>query len=249
MLGQPLVGAAGLLKGAKLLLQPGLRLFVIIPVVINVLLFAVSLWVLVAQFSPLVDEWISYLPGWLEWLEWLFWLIFAIAAILLVFYTFAILANLIAAPFNGLLAEAVEKHLTGQPLPPGSSLLAALKDAPAAILDELRKLAYFLLRAIPLLILFWIPVLNLAAPVLWVLFSAWMMTVEYCDYPMGNHEMRFTEQRARLRQRKLLSFGFGGATLFATMIPLVNFLVMPAAVAGATALWVEQLKQLESGRS
>jgi CysZ protein len=245
MLGQPIAGAAALLRGLKLITTPGLRRFVVIPLTINILLFSLSIWVLVQQFSPLVDKWLSYLPEWLGWLEWFFWLVFAVAAILLVFYTFSILANLIAAPFNGLLAEAVEKHLTGQPLPPGSSLVTVLKETPAAVIDELRKIGYFLLRAIPLLILFWIPLLNLAAPVLWALFSAWMMAVEYCDYPMGNHELRFAEQRARLRRRKLLSFGFGGATLFATLIPVFNFLVMPAAVAGATALWVEQLKALE----
>jgi CysZ protein len=242
MLGQPLIGAAGLLRGAKLLNTPGLRRFVIIPVTINVLVFALSIGVLLQQFTPLVEKWVGYLPAWLEWLEWLFWLFFALAAILVVFYTFSILANLIAAPFNGLLAEAVEKHLTGKPLPGGGSLLGALREAPSAIFDELRKIGYFLLRAVPLLILFWIPLLNLAAPVLWALFSAWMMAVEYGDYPMGNHNIRFAEQRRRLGQKRMLSLGFGGATLLATMIPLVNFLVMPAAVAGATALWVEQLK-------
>jgi CysZ protein len=241
MLGQPLIGAAGLLRGAKLLNTPGLRRFVIIPVTINVLVFALSIWVLLQQFTPLVEKWVGYLPAWLEWLEWLFWLFFALAAILVVFYTFSILANLIAAPFNGLLAEAVEKHLTGKPLPGGGSLLGALREAPSAIFDELRKIGYFLLRAVPLLILFWIPLLNLAAPVLWALFSAWMMAVEYGDYPMGNHNIRFAEQRRRLGQKRMLSLGFGGATLLATMIPLVNFLVMPAAVAGATALWVERL--------
>ncbi len=246
MLGQSLTGAAGLLRGAKLIATPGLRRFVIIPVSINILVFALSIWVLVQQFTPIVEKWITYLPGWLAWLEWLFWLIFALAAILVVFYTFALLANLLASPFNGLLAEAVEKHLTGQPLPPGGSILSALKETPSALIDEVRKLGYFLLRAIPLLILFWIPLLNLAAPVLWVLFSAWMMAVEYCDYPMGNHGLRFGEQRQRLGQRRMLSFGFGGATLLATMIPLVNFLVMPAAVAGATALWVEQLRAIET---
>lgn len=242
MLGQPLIGAAGLLRGAKLLNTPGLRRFVIIPVTINVLVFTLSIWVLLQQFTPLVEKWTGYLPAWLEWLEWLFWLFFALAAVLVVFYTFSILANLIAAPFNGLLAEAVEKHLTGKPLPGGGSLLGALREAPSAIFDELRKIGYFLLRAVPLLILFWIPLLNLAAPVLWALFSAWMMAVEYGDYPMGNHNIRFAEQRRRLGQKRMLSLGFGGATLLATMIPLVNFLVMPAAVAGATALWVEQLK-------
>lgn len=246
MLGQPVIGASGLLKGARLLLVPGLRLFVMVPLLINTLLFTVSIWVLASRFSPIVDKWLSYLPDWLGWLQWVFWLFFALAAILLVFYGFAVLANLIASPFNGLLAEAVEKHLTGQPLPPSGSLLTVLKETPAAVIDELRKIAYYILRAIPLLILFWIPLLNIAAPFLWGLFSAWMMMVQYCDYPMGNHGILFKQQRARLGQRKLLSFGFGGATLVATMIPVVNFFVMPAAVAGATALWVEQLKHIDT---
>lgn len=243
MLGQPFIGANGLLRGFALLTTSGLRRFVILPLLINIVVFTVSIWVLVQQFRPMVDRWLSYLPDWLLWLEWLFWLIFALAAILLVFYTFALVANLIAAPFNSLLAEAVEKHLTGQPLPPSGSLIIVVKDFPASIIDELRKLLYFVLRAIPLLILFWIPLVNLAAPFLWVLFSAWMMALQYCDYPMGNHTIRFKDQRKQLGQKKLLSLGFGGATLLGTMIPLVNFFVMPAAVAGATTLWVNNLKQ------
>ena len=39
----------------------------------------------------------------------------------------------------------------------------------------------------------------------------------------------------------MLSLGFGGAVMLATLIPLFNFLVMPVAVAGATALRVEQI--------
>lgn len=242
MLGQPLVGAAALLKGARLLSAPGVRLFVVVPLVVNILLFTLSIWVLAMRFSPMVERLMGYLPDWLLWLEWLFWLLFALAAILLVFFLFSILANLIAAPFNGLLAEAVERHLNGEVPPPGGSLLGVLKETPAAILDELRKIAYYLIRAVPLLILYLIPPLNIAAPFLWVLFSAWMMALKYCDYPMGNHTIRFREQRQRLAERRLLGLGFGGTTLLATMIPVVNFLVMPAAVAGATVLWHEQLR-------
>ncbi|MDT8372288.1 MAG: sulfate transporter CysZ, partial [Gammaproteobacteria bacterium] len=49
-------------------------------------------------------------------------------------------------------------------------------------------------------------------------------------------------QRQILKQKRLLALGFGLATLGATMIPIVNFLVIPAAVAGATALYLERLK-------
>ncbi len=240
MLGKPFIGAAGLLQGLTLLNTPGLRRFVAMPLLINVLLFIGSIYVLAAQFSTMVNEWLSYLPEWLMWLEWFFWVLFALSALMVVFYTFSILANIVASPFNSLLAEAVEKHLTGQPLPPGSSFMQALKDAPVAIFDELRKLGYMALLAIPVLILSFF--LAPLAPFLWALFGAWMLALEYGDYPMGNNNMRFGEQRAKLRQNKLLSLGFGAATLLATMIPLVNFLVMPAAVAGATKLWVSHIK-------
>jgi CysZ protein len=57
---------------------------------------------------------------------------------------------------------------------------------------------------------------------------------------MGNHMLRFPEQRKRLRGRRMLSLGFGGGSLLMTMIPVVNFFAMPASVAGATAMWVKE---------
>ena len=78
MLGKPLTGAAGLLQGLALLNTSGLRRFVAIPLLINILLFIGSIYVLAAQFSMLVTEWLSYLPEWLMWLEWFFWVVFAL---------------------------------------------------------------------------------------------------------------------------------------------------------------------------
>ncbi len=237
-----LAGAGYLLRGFGMLNRPGLRRFVFVPLAINVGLFALLLWALAGQFGGLVDRLIPDLPEWLAWLSWLLWLLFGLAAAILVFFTFSIVANLIGAPFNGVLAEAVERQLTGGG-PPEAGLADALKQAPAVVLDEIRKLGYFVVRAIPLLLLFLIPGVNLFAPLLWALFSAWMMAVEYADYPMGNHGLQGKEQRRRLGEKRLLALGFGGATLLATMIPLVNFLVMPAAVAGATAMWVERYRK------
>ena len=50
------------------------------------------------------------------------------------------------------------------------------------------------------------------------------------------------DMRARLRRRRLLGLGFGAATAGLAMVPVVNFIVMPSAVAGATAMWVRELK-------
>ena len=231
--GNFLTGAAYLLQGLRLLGRPGLRRYFVIPLGINIVVFTLLGWLGISQFSVFLD-WLLPESGWLHLLRWLLWPLFALAMLLLTFYSFTAVANLIAAPFNALLAEKVELHLTGRgPAQPPGSLLASL--APA-IRSELRKLGYFLLRALPLLLLFVIPGVNLLASPLWLLFNAWYLSLEYIDYPMGNEGFGFTEQHAWMRGRRGLALGFGGAATLLMLVPILNFAAMPAAVAGATAL-------------
>lgn len=234
-----IVGGAGyLLKGFSLLGKRGLRRFVLAPLLINVLLFGSLLWWAYGWVGAVSGYLVGWLPAWLGWLQYIVLPVFLLTGLVIVFFSFSIVANLLAAPFNGLLAEAIECHLTGQTL--DSGWRQVLSDILPSLFSELRKLLYFALRALPLLVLMLVPGVNVAASLLWVLFGAWMMTVQYLDYPMANHRLFFKEQRARLRQRPLLAWSFGGAVMLCTMIPLVNFFVMPAAVAGATLIWVRE---------
>lgn len=238
----PFTGMAYFFQGLKLIIRPGLRRYVAIPLAINVTLFGALIWFGAGQFEQLMNRLMPELPDWLQWSEWLLWVVFAVATLLILFFTFSLLANIIAAPFNGLLAEAVELHLTGQALDSGGGWQKMLRELVPTLIDELRKLLYLALWSLPFLLLFLIPVINLIAPFTWLAFSAWMLTVEYADYPMGNHGLRSDEQKQRLGEKRLLAMGFGGTVSVATMIPVFNFLVMPAAVAGATAMWVDQFK-------
>ncbi len=242
MANSPIDGAGYLIRGLSLITKPGIRPFVLIPLLVNILVFSLLIWVGIDQFELLMDR---FLPGdesWLSWLRWLLWPLFAIAIVLIVFYTFTVIANLIAAPFNGLLAEKVERYLGGElPQQPGG-MKQLMKDMVPALLSELRKMGYFLLRAIPLLLLFVIPVVNLAAPFLWLAFSAWFLALEYGDYPMANHGLTFKAQHQRLKQARFTALVFGGSLTLLMMVPLLNFLAMPAAVAGATVFWHERLK-------
>jgi CysZ protein len=240
MTGSPITGAGYLFQGFALIRQPGIRRLVAVPLFINTVLFSLLIWYGASQFAELI-EWL--LPEWLDWLRWLLWPFFAVSMLLVLFYTFTLVANLIGAPFNGLLAEAVERRLTGNQPPKQGGWQAILQGVIPSIVSEFKKLFYFLTRAIPLLLLFLIPGINLAAPFLWMAFTAWMLALEYADYPMSNHGLLFSQQRLKLKEKPLLVFGFGGATLFLTLIPIVNFLVMPTAVAGATALWVQEFSK------
>jgi CysZ protein len=229
--------------GFDLISRPGMRRYVGVPLVINVLLFASVLWFGYAEFERLLDWMLSYLPGWLDWLRWILWPLFAITTFVVVFYLFTPVANLLGAPFNALLAEKLEAELSGQPPPETRGAKAYAAIGLVALGNELRKLLYMLLWAIPILFLFMIPGINLAAPFLWLTFSSWMLALEYADYPMGVYNMRFAQERRILRRHRSLALGFGGALMLMTAVPIINFFAMPVGVAGATALWVERMRE------
>ncbi len=250
-------GALCLLRGLRLLAVPALRPFVLVPLAVNIILFSAAIGVGAWYFGTLLQEWLpqgnpSWLPQWLSWLSflvellaWLLWAIFALIAALLVFFTFSLVANLIAAPFNDQLAAAVERYLGGT-LKEGEriSMKQAAAEALAAIFSELRKMLYFALWAIPVLLVQWIP----GAQILWLAYGAWMLALEYVDCPLSNHGLLFPQQRELLRRHRAEGLGFGSAVMVLTMLPLFNFIAMPAGVAGATILWWERLRT-EQGTS
>ena len=237
-----------LLDGWHLIRQPGLRLFVILPLLTNFLLFSGGVYYLFSSLDTMTQSIVSKLPEWLAWLSYLIWPLAIISAMLVFFFLFGMLANLIAAPFNGLLAEQVEARLTGQPAP-DSSVASLLKDIPRIFARDWQKLKYYLPRALLCLLLFWIPVLGQTlAPVIWFALSAWMAVIQYCDYPFDNHKIPFNQMKQSLGQHKWNNIGFGALITCCTMIPVLNFFIMPIAVCGATALWVDRYRDLPISR-
>ena len=234
----PASGALYFLRGFAIVTRPGIRAYVAVPLLINVVLFAALVWF---STSSLVDFAKDMLPDWLDFLAWILIPTYVLAVFMAGFYTFNIVANLLAAPFNGLLAEAVERHLTGRSPRSAGGWRSFARELPGTLVAEVRKLAYVAVRSLPLLVLFVIPGINVVAPVVWFAVGAWMLAITYVDYPMANHGIGFDELLARLRERRLLCLGFGGAAMAALAVPVLNFLVIPCAVAGATAMWVEQL--------
>ena len=235
----PVSGALYFVRGFTIVTRRGIRAYVVVPLAINAVLFTALLYLGASWLLGFAQD---LLPGWLDPLAWILVPAFVLAALTAGFYTFNLVANLIAAPFNGLLAEAVERHLTGRPPPSAAGRRTLLGELATTLVAEVRKLAYVAVRSLPPLLLFLIPGINVVAPILWMLLGAWMLAVTYMDYPMANHGIGFDDLRARLRERRLLGFGFGAAAMAALAVPVLNFLVIPCAVAGATAMWVEQFE-------
>jgi CysZ protein len=181
-----LSGPQYLREGLKLVLSPGLRLFVLLPLAINLVLFSAMIYFAGHEFRLWVDSFMPTLPGWLSFLNYILWPLFVVLVALMVFFTFTMIANIIAAPFNGFLAEKVEVVLRGTDDFPAFSWGELVEMVPRTLSREMRKLGYFLPRAVGLFILSWIPVVNLVAAPLWLIFGVWMMAIQYIDYPADN---------------------------------------------------------------
>ncbi|MDH5257944.1 MAG: sulfate transporter CysZ [Gammaproteobacteria bacterium] len=243
MSNNPIAGGLYLLKGFQMIKQPGVRQFAIIPLIINTLIFAGLGIFMFGWFGDFIDGLMQSLPTWLQWLEWLVWPVFAAAFGVLIYFTFAILANFISAPFNGVLSEAVEEKMTGETKSDDSPWHQAITQAPTAIREEIRKLVYSITRSLPFLILLLIPGINFIASALWILFGAWMLAIQYADYPLANNGVEFNDQRKLLKEKRLLVVGFGGTVMVCMMVPILNFIVLPCAVAGATLMYLDHFKR------
>jgi CysZ protein len=189
---------------------------------------------LIDKIQGLVD----WLPSWLSWLYWLILPIAALTLISITVYFFSAVLNLIASPFNGLLSEAVETKITGAVIPdePIGQLISR------TLQRELKKLGYFIPRYLGLLVISFIPVVNVVSPLLWFVFGAWVLTLQYLDYALDNNGHSFADLHNALKLQPLTTLGFGFVVALGLMIPIVNLFVMPAAVCGATLYWSEQIK-------
>jgi len=232
--------------GFRLMRTPGLRRFLWMPLAINLLVFGLMGWWIYAWATTWLASWALFSSFGDWWIVQAFatllrWLFTAVLLFSMAFF-FTLLANLIAAPFNGLLAERVEAYLVGDARQPAPSWVTLVKSLPRLMGSELAKIFYLIACLVPLFILQFIPLINIVAPALLFLFGAWMFTLEYMDYPMGNHGALFRDVRRQMRQHRGAAYGFGCTVAFLSSIPIINLFIMPAAVAGATALYVDHIR-------
>ncbi len=239
MITHPFLAAGSFIKALPLLFSKRLRLFLLAPILANIVLMALLYMVALNYMSTAVDGMMGYMPEWLSFLNWLFYLILNIVVGILLFYSFSVGVNILAAPFMAFLAEKVEEQQTGKVFDEAITAKSLMLIAGRSIKRELQKLMYFLPRFLGLLLLSFVPLVNAVSPVLLLLFSAWMLALQYMDYSFDNNKVSFSEMRASLRERPLLCWTFGFIVMVGITIPLLNLFVMPIAVVAATLLWIK----------
>ena len=232
-----------MLEGLRILWRRDIRWLVLIPLLINIVLFASATGFVASWLQNWITTITTSVPEWLQWLAWIIWLLFAILALAIYAFTFTILANLIGSPFYGVIAKRVIAAEAAN----NSIVLTEeglISGACNSVVRELQLIRYFLPRTLVIgiatVILSFIPVANLLAPIIAGTWAAWCLCLQYLDYAADSQGVTFLELREKVSGNRLNSMGFGASAMLASAIPLLNLLMLPASVVAGSLLWCRQ---------
>jgi len=235
VLARPLSGPAYLFEGLRMLRQPGLRRYVVMPVLGNLLIFTLAAIGLYFGIDYAFDRWIP--EGW-SWLRWLLLPLLALGLLAFGMFAFAVLANLLLSPFLGALSAKVDELQGGRPAPPSKGFF---KDLVEDFSVQFRRLGYGLVCLLGVFVLGFVPIVQLLAAPLGVLVSSWLLAVEYASNPLGNRRWSLADQLGLLRAHRWTVVGFGLASFALTLVPIINLVIVPASVVGITLLVRDRL--------
>ncbi len=224
--------------------EPRLRTFVLIPILINAILFIAGMTALWIYRVDVVELIWSYPAE--SIVRIVLWYLVAVlvmgGAMVLSYFLFTPIGCLIASPFNDALAGRTEQVL--DPDSNQAEVSVSFKEIANTIKKELGKV---LLASVVFLIAIVVNLLpaigQVISIVVTLLLGGWVMSLEYLDYPMSRHGYTLAEIRRTVRENQALCLGFGGGVIVLLMIPLLNLVCIPACVVAGTDLFVRLRKQ------
>jgi CysZ protein len=116
-------------------------------------------------------------------------------------------------------------------------LLGALRDGGRSVVEELRRLFFFVL--IQLLIAglgLVVPGGPLLAPVAMVAVTILFLPLDYASHVLDRRRLRFRDKRRWIWSQRWAMAGFGAGAFLTLTIPGLNFVALPALVVSGTLL-------------
>jgi CysZ protein len=232
-------GIGLMLRGQAMVLRsPRLWFLGLIPALIAFLLLAGAFVGLamydkqVATFlTPFADQWATWLKDAIRLaVEAAVIIVFVVAAV--VVYTS--LTLIIGEPFYEAISRRIDDRLGGiQDARP----VAFWRQLPRSIVEAIRLLLRTGFNALLVVVVTLIPAAGpFIGPVLGAFIGGWAIALELTSVPFERRGLVLRHRRSMLRARRSMTLGFGVATFVALLIPAVDVLLTPGAVAGATLL-------------
>ena len=147
----------------------------------------------------------------------------------------------LSAPFMSPVSEKIEEHITG--IKPNYHRNTTFsQQLSRGIRISIRNLGKELLFTIPLLLLKFIPVINIVSTILLFLVQAYYAGFGNMDYTLERH-YKYKESIQFVRKNRGLAIGNGIIFILMLLIPIAGFiLVLPLSVTAASVRTVEALQ-------
>jgi CysZ protein len=229
--------------------QRSLWKWAILPAVVNVVVFTAAFALFLRFYADLSGLATSFLPlappqVWYAWLwvaplrllAWGISLLLIVTALVVLYFAFLVLGTMLAAPFLDVLAQRTEELVHRHVAAEHTTLLGTLQTMGASLTNEVLKLGFFLAVQLTLFLLSLLPLLAPLTVLASTLFTVLFLPLEYAGYAMDHRHLRFAQRRALIWQHRWLMLGFGAAAFLTMLIPLLNFVCLPALVVGGTLL-------------
>ncbi len=225
-----------------------------LPVAVNLIALVLGVALFFAYLlDPLslgVSDWLAVADPerWYQWLwvaplrliSWLArWLIVALFALLL-YIVFALLGGVLASPFLDVLSRRVEALRMGRVTDEGGEgLVAALRGSLRSIVEEGKRVIFFLGIQAALLAIGLVPGLHLFAVLAWLAAAAVFLPLDYAGYLLDRRGVRFRQRRRWIWRHRGPMLAFGLAALVTFAVPILNFFCLPWLVTAGTLLALE----------
>lgn len=208
----------------------------LVPFLLTLLLYSVGFY----TFTLYVDQILNWLwapgtteaTGFMATLRWLYvHLLSAILYVLLfaiMYFTYMIIANILASPLYDMIAERIGKREEFKHLRQDTAAGIGIF---RTVFEELKKALFVLV--LPLALLF-IPVVG--AP-LSVILAMVLLAWDFLDFSLSKDEPTFGGRLRFVRQHPLLLLGFG----LPLLAPFLHILLYPFAILGSSLLYQKQL--------
>ncbi len=232
-------GARALGTGFGVILRsPKLLALGALPALISAVLYLAAIGGLVyfsgdvaSRLTPFADDWTSFWRGGMR-------IVLALAliagAVLMASLSFIAVTLLIGGPFYERIAEIAERRLGLDSSDDGAGPLRSLL---RGLGDAVKLVSVALLGAVALFCLGFVPVVGqIAAPILGVLFGAWVISLEMVGLVFQRRGRGMRQRHRVLRGERATVLGFGVPTYLLCLVPVLQLAVIPSAVVGGTML-------------
>ena len=232
-------------RGAKLVYfqHPDLARYWAIPLVVTSAVLVASLWAVFHYDDALVSmvwsEPAAAAEGWEGWLlafaHGAFGVLVDVLLLILALVVTLIVSSVVAAPFNARLAEVLDLRVTGTK-PPAFALGRVAMDLVRAAVIEV---GFAVVNAVLFIAGLALPV---ASPGLFVIgMIAWALYfgIAYVDAPLASRGLTLGQRLSFVGKQPMAMLGFGTGVGLFLLVPIVNLLFMPAAVAGGVLFCAE----------